>query len=98
MNSIEITDLLSILYSDESINIIDIRPNYEYLLNRIPTAKNIAKKNLEQIPEKYLDKEQVYYIYCQSGNSSDQLVNKLNSKGYHTVNIKGGFNNYLLRK
>lgn len=98
MNSIEINDLLTILYSNDPINIIDIRSNYEYSLNRIPTAKNISKQLLEQLPEKYLTKEQTYYIYCQSGSSSGRLVNKLNSKGYHTVNITGGFNNYLLRK
>ncbi len=98
MNSIEITELLNLLYSNKPVNIVDIRTNYEYQLNRIPTAKNISRDLLELAPEKYLNKNSTYYIYCQSGSSSQKLVQKLNSKGYHTVNITGGFNNYLLRK
>ena len=70
-------------------------------------AGNIEYKNisyhmtLEQLlirPEKYLFKNEIYYIYCQSGHSSNNLVQMLNDKGYHTVNITGGYNNYLLRK
>lgn len=98
MNSIEITEFLKLLYSNKQLNIIDIRTNYEYQLNRIPTSKNIDKNILEKTPEKYLTKNETYYIYCQSGATSKLLVNKLNLLGYKTVNISGGFNNYLLRK
>lgn len=98
MNSIEIDEIISMLYKNKPINIIDIRPNYQYQLSRIPTAKNIDAFLLENTPEKYLDKNKIYYIYCQSGYTSKQLVNKLNNMGYNTVNINGGFNNYLLRK
>ncbi len=98
MKSIEIEELLNMLYSNKPLNILDIRTNYEYQLNRIPTAKNISPTLLRISPEKYLDKNQIYYIYCQSGTSSQNLVNRLNAQGYKTVNITGGFNNYLLRK
>ena len=47
MNSIEITELLNLLYSNKPVNIVDIRTNYEYQLNRIPTAKNISRDLLE---------------------------------------------------
>lgn len=98
MNSIEIPEFLNLLYSNKPLNILDIRSPYEYQLNKIPTAKNINKLFLEQSPEKYLNKNETYYIYCQSGTTSKNLVNKLNTLGYKTVNITGGFNNYLLRK
>lgn len=97
MNQINIKELISKL-NKENINIIDIRSHYEYLLGKIPTAINIDKILLLQSPSTYLDKEKIYYIYCQSGTSSNNLVKKLNSLGYNTVNINGGYNNYLLRK
>lgn len=63
MNSIEITELLNLLYSNKPVNIVDIRTNYEYQLNRIPTAKNISRDLLELVPEKYLNKIQhIIYI------------------------------------
>lgn len=97
MNSIDITKLM-VMLEKEPLNVIDIRTNYEYLNGHIPTAKNIDKNVLVMYPNKYLNKEDTYYIYCQSGHSSNNIVNMLNSKGYNTVNIQGGYNNYLLRK
>ena len=97
MNSIDINTLLLKL-EKEPLNIIDIRNHYEYIEGRIPTAKNIDKNLLLITPNKYLDKSKEYYIYCQSGHSSNNLVIHLNQLGYNTVNITGGYNNYLLRK
>lgn len=97
MSSIDMETLLSKI-KHEKLNIIDIRTNYEYIQGRIPTAKNIDKNLLQLTPETYLKKDQKYYIYCQSGCTSNNLVQILNNKGYNTVNIIGGYNNYLLRK
>ena len=79
-------------------NIIDIRDNYSYNLGHIVGAVNIEALELLNNPNKYLNKSEVYYIYCDSGNRSKSLVNKLNSMGYNTVNIIGGYNNYLFQK
>ncbi len=98
MNEISTKALKSLLYDGKKINIIDIRNNNEYILNKIPTAKNIPKLVLENEPTKYLVRNEKYYIYCQSGTSSKSLVTKLISLGYDAVNITGGFNNYLLTK
>ena len=97
MNDININSLLSLL-EKQSINIIDIRSNIAYQQGRIPTAKNINNILLSQTPEKYLKKTETYYIYCQGGQVSSKLVKLLQTKGYNTVNIIGGYNNYLLRK
>lgn len=97
MRSIDIEKFLQIL-NNKPINIIDVRTNYEYLIDRIPTARNIDKNILKNTPEKYLNKNEVYYIYCQSGHTSKSIVECLNNQGYQTVNISGGYNNYLLRK
>ena len=78
-------------------NIIDIRSFYQYQSGHIPGAKSIEKYELLKNPAKYLNKEKIYYIYCNSGIQSKVVVQKLNSIGYSTVNIDGGYYNYLLR-
>ncbi|MBO5120803.1 MAG: rhodanese-like domain-containing protein [Bacilli bacterium] len=97
MKSIDIDSLVKKI-EKEQLNIIDIRTYFEYQYGRIPTAINIDKFFLIKTPEKYLKKEKTYYIYCNSGISSNRVVEVLNQKGYDTVNINGGYNNYLLRK
>lgn len=79
-------------------NIIDIRSRDKYNINHIPGAINIDYFELINNPSKYLNKEDIYYLYCTSGYTSNIVSNKLNMLGYNTVNIDGGFNNYLLRK
>ena len=79
-------------------NIIDIRSRDKYNINHIPGAINIESLELLNNPNRYLDKNNIYYLYCTSGYTSSMVVNKLNMLGYNTVNIEGGFNNYLLRK
>lgn len=81
-----------------TINIIDVRDEYSYEKGHIINAKNIPGNILMQSPENYLNQKEIYYIYCQSGNTSNKIVNILNSRGYHTYNISGGYNNYLLWK
>jgi len=97
MDSIEIEDLKKIL-SKEKINIIDIRPINSIVDGKIPFAKNISPTLLVHNPNAYININEKYYIYCQSGTQSKLVVELLNSKGYQTVNINGGYNNYLLRK
>ena len=79
-------------------NIIDIRSRDKYNIDHIPGAINIESFELMNNPSKYLNKSDIYYLYCTSGYTSSIVSNKLNMLGYNTVNIDGGFNNYLLRK
>ncbi len=79
-------------------NIIDIRNENEFLMGTIPSSKNIPAIKLEISPEKYLNKNETYYIFCNNGKTSKVLTEKLNIQGYRTVNIIGGYLNYLLRK
>ena len=79
-------------------NIIDIRNENEFLMGTIPSSKNIPAIKLEISPEKYLNKNETYYIFCNNGKTSKVLTEKLNIQGYRTVNIIGGYYNYLLRK
>ena len=79
-------------------NIIDIRNENEFIMGTIPSSKNIPTIKLEISPEKYLNKNETYYIFCNNGKTSKVLTEKLNIQGYRTVNIIGGYFNYLLRK
>lgn len=81
-----------------TINLIDIRDELAYRRGHIVNAINIPVKDLLQEPQKYLKPKETYYIYCQSGSTSRQLVNILNKRGYHTFDVIGGYNNYLLWK
>ena len=75
-------------------NIIDIRDSNAYNKNHIYNAKNIAMNLLTNIPEKYLNKNETYYIYCSSGYKSQKCCRLLEKKGYDTVSIIGGYDKY----
>lgn len=86
------------LWTKKNIQIIDIRSPEKYLEGHIPGALSINAYDLLFHTEKYLKKEETYYLYCDSGIRSRMLTEKLNRKGYSTVNITGGYHNYLLIK
>lgn len=81
-----------------NVNIIDIRSNYLYSNGHILRAVNIPSEVLMKEPERYLKSNQIYYIYCQHGSTSQKVAHILNSRGYHTYSIIGGYSNYLLWK
>ncbi len=76
------------------VNLIDIREAYEVKAGTLKTAKNIPMGNLLQTPEKYLKKEEEYYIMCQSGGRSQAAVKALSKLGYQVVNVAGGYGSY----
>lgn len=86
------------LINENNYNIIDIRDRNSYILGHIPHAINIDEYDLLFNTDKYLNKSEKYYLYCDSGRRSNQLVIKLKNMGYNVYNIDGGYHNYLLRK
>jgi len=91
LNSINIEEL----FLTSNKNIIDIRNNYYYNLGHINGAINIPYYNLLNNYSYYLNKHNTYYIYCDTGDQSLEIVKRLNSFGYHTININGGYEAYL---
>lgn len=91
-SDITVSELKKILNSN--INLIDIRSTSSYMLGHIPYAKNISKNELMFNTEKYLKKGITYYIYCSKGIQSRGLVNYLNTQGYSTKSVLGGYSNY----
>ncbi|MDD2181144.1 MAG: rhodanese-like domain-containing protein [Bacilli bacterium] len=78
--------------------IIDIRSIQSYNNNHIPGARNIPKDLLLANPQKYINKFQIYYIYCQCGARSINVCKKLKSLGYKVVNINGGYESWILER
>lgn len=90
---ISINELLNI---DEA-NIIDIRTREKYNDNHIPGAINIPYNELINNPSKYINRNNIYYIYCQRGISSLKCTEMLLFQGYKVVNIIGGYESYILK-
>ncbi len=94
MNEISINELAKI----NNPSIIDIRDNYSYAKGHIGGAKNIPYYSLLINYSIYLDKNDIYYLYCNYGHQSKEISDKLNSYGYHTFYVKEGYlsfeNNY----
>lgn len=78
----------------DTIHLIDIREDYELSSGKIKTAQHIPMGHLLSTPERYLNKDEQYYIMCQSGMRSMRTVKALQEKGYHVINVKGGMAAY----
>lgn len=80
-----------------NINLIDIRSIEKYNDNHILNAKNIPLQELLIRPEKYLNRNDKYYIYCQKGVQSRKLCQML-SRNYNVVNVTGGYESWILNQ
>ena len=78
--------------------IIDIRSREEYNKGHLEQAICIPFQELVLYPKKYLNKDNSYKLYCNSGKKSKRLVEYLKGLGYKATNIEGGYLEYLLRK
>jgi rhodanese-related sulfurtransferase len=77
-----------------SINLIDVREPYEFHNTSLKTAKNIPMGNLLSDPVKFLKKDTLYYIICQSGARSSRTCSILTKQGYDVINVSGGMGSY----
>ena len=95
MSSISIGDF-SNLKGD--IHLVDIRSVEKYNSSHIPGAINIPAQKLLLNPNNFLDKNVKYYLYCQHGMSSRNVVNILCKLGFDVVNISGGYESWIINK
>ena len=91
MNRISVSELLSM---NQAI-IIDVRNYYYYNLGHIRGAISVPYYNLLNNYSHYLNRYSRYYLYCETGEQSSEIVLRLNRFGYDTVNIEGGYQEYL---
>ncbi len=79
------------------INIIDIRSIQSYNNNHIPNAINIPYEKLLINFREYLSSNQKYILYCQKGFTSKRLCQILNNYGYKTINLEGGYEEWIMK-
>ena len=79
-------------------NLIDIRSIEKYNNKHILNAINIPLEQLLLKPEKYLNKYEKYYIYCQKGIQSRKLCQILINQGFYVVNVTGGYESWILNE
>ena len=75
--------------------IVDVRASYYYNLGHISGAISVPYYNILNNYHHYFTKRHRYYLYCETGEQSLEIVDRLNSFGYDTVNINGGYQEYL---
>ena len=85
--SISIMDLLSL----SNPIIIDIRNSYYYNMGHIRDAISIPYYNLLNNYGHYLNKDNTYYLYCDTGEQSYDIALRLCEFGYHIFSIDGGY-------
>ena len=78
--------------------IIDIRDLSKYKNGHIDGAINIPYDELISYHSRYLNKDDVYYIYCQRGVTSRLCMQILCSFGYKVYSLMGGYDAYILNK
>lgn len=94
LKNITVKELKSIL--SPSINIIDLRSFEKYNTSHIKFSKNISYLEILKNPSKYLNKNAIYYLYCQYGKTSLRLSLLLNKQGFNTINVLGGYQEWLI--
>lgn len=77
-------------------NIIDIRTIEKYNDNHIPNAIHVPMNKLILNPKQYLNFTDVYYLYCQKGSQSIQVCMYLRKLGYKVINVRGGYEAWIL--
>ena len=79
-----------------NINLIDIRSIEKYNNGHIKGAVNIIGEQLILNPNRYLNKNNKYYIYCQKGIQSRRVCQILKNMGYDVINVSGGYENWIM--
>ncbi len=92
MNNVSISELNNKL--NDNVEVIDVREPYEMAYGKVPGAKNIPLRELAYNHKDHLEKGGEYYIICQSGSRSMQLVNFLSNEDYKLINVIGGTGMY----
>lgn len=92
MKTIMMNDLEQIM-SKGKVNIIDVREKEEFNNGHILGATLIPLSNLQENINKF-NRNETYYIVCQSGNRSGMVSQYLDKQGFNVVNVLGGMGAY----
>lgn len=94
-NTVDQITVADILKDENQGQIIDVREVDEYQETHVPGAINVPMFGLMMNPDQFLNKDETYYIICQTGNRSHQVCSLLGAQGYHVMNVLGGTSEYV---
>jgi len=99
MKEIDIEELGNM--SEEGFQLIDVRDEGSAIYGMMPNAINIAfslfNENIDECLLK-LQKDKKTIIYCQRGEISKEIADKLEELGYDSYSLAGGYNAFLMDK
>ncbi len=89
--SISANDLAAIYEKDNSINILDVRKQSEYLSEHLLNVENVPLDYINAELSK-IDKNKTYYVHCAGGYRSMVFISILKARGYDKlIDVAGGF-------
>ena len=86
-------------YSEESLQLIDIRDEGSIIYGMIPGAVNITFSEFTEDNENWtekINKGKKIVLYCQRGEKSRDIAEQLELAGYDSYSLAGGYNAYLI--
>ena len=93
---VEEDQLRELMKKDKSTQLIDVRTSAEYRMEHINPCQNISlqEKGFED-KIKYMDKDAIYILYCQSGPRSKRARKKMLKAGFnHVFVLHGGISKW----
>ena len=94
ISAMEANNLIQSNVMNPNFNIIDVRTAVEYNTERIEGAININSSASDFSSQlNMLNKDQIYLLYCRSGNRSGNALDTMEGLGFTEVyNMTGGIN------
>lgn len=93
-NIINNDELENKLKDNDKFVVLDVREEAEFVFNHIPEALSIPLGDLEDRMDE-LNKENIIYVICRTGNRSDLAAQKLVENGFTQVyNVVPGMNQW----
>ncbi|WP_214832522.1 rhodanese-like domain-containing protein [Exiguobacterium sp. s152] len=89
MKTISTTELETLLQSDETLNLIDVRETDEFTGGHIKQAKNVPLSEFGAKVDE-LDRSKPIHVICAAGGRSMNASAYLDSLGFDVINVDGG--------
>ena len=80
----------------DSINLIDVRTPAEHQVRGIKGIMNFPISQLIETPEKFIQKDVLYYTHCGSGGRAAKAAEELVKKGYNVIPCVDGIKSIKL--
>lgn len=93
MKTISTTELETLLQSDETLNLIDVRETDEFAGGHIKQAKNVPLSEFGAKVDE-LDRSKPIHVICAAGGRSMNASAYLDSLGFDVINVDGGMMNW----